>query len=224
MYQAIYDSVWHHPGIAWEAAILLGLWLLRDRTQGFLRAYLVGFGLAIVLDAWMTSTLSPVSAALLSSVSIVFVIVGDWRLFVLVERAVGGGPAWVARSIGLAFVVPVLQAVAIKVWPDTFSELRKIYLVYELLFLALALVLRFGVLPGRLERASVAPTVQRWVLGAVLWFVVQYGLWAAADILILAGADWALLLRIVPNALYYGGFLLFVALTSPPEVREGGRW
>lgn len=221
MYQRLYDSAWQHPGIAWVGVALLFAWIAVRRPTGFVRSYLVGIGLLSALDALFTGALSPVSPALVSTVGIVFVIAGDLRLFVLVERAVAGEPgsgrasssAWAARALGLAFVVPVLQAVAIKTWPEAFAEPRRIYLVYEALFVVLGLILRVAILPRRLAGAT--PEMRAWALGAVTWFVLQYALWVTSDVLILAGAEWALLLRIVPNAMYYAGFLLFVAQTAP---------
>lgn len=221
MYQRIYDSAWHHPGVAWLGALILLVWIARSRSgsatapwpTGFLLAFLVGFGIEIAVDALFTGAFSPVSSALMSTVGIVFVIAGDWRLFALVEHTVDPRPSWIARSLLLAFLVPVLQAAAIKAWPEVFGEPRRIYLAYEALFVLLGLVLRLVILPRRLAQAT--PAMRAWALGAVTWFVVQYALWVISDVLILAGAEWALLLRIVPNTMYYAGFLLFVARTAP---------
>jgi hypothetical protein len=44
----------------------------------------------------------------------------------------------------------------------------------------------------------------------VAWAGVYYALWAAADVLILAGVDAGWLLRCVPNQLYYGFTVPFV--------------
>lgn len=211
MFQSIYDSGWHHPFVAWLGVAALAL-ALTKRPPGFLRTFLIVFGVEIAVDALCTGALSPVPPSVLSSVSIVFVIAGDWRLFLLVERAARPQGA-IARSLGLAFVVPVLQAIAIKAAPALFAEPRWIYLVYELLFVVLALVLRFAILPKRIAD----PALRRWALGCVSWFIVGYSLWATADVIILAGGEWGLLLRLIPNAMYYAGFLLFVAWTAPPE-------
>jgi hypothetical protein len=51
--------------------------------------------------------------------------------------------------------------------------------------------------------------------------IVQYALWALADVLILSGMSWGFLLRIVPNSLYYAFFLPFVWWTAP---REAATW
>ena len=57
--------------------------------------------------------------------------------------------------------------------------------------------------------------VRRFVQAITAFFVVQYLLWATSDILILSGQDWALALRLVPNTMYYAGFLLFVLWRAP---------
>jgi hypothetical protein len=45
-----------------------------------------------------------------------------------------------------------------------------------------------------------------WLRGVSRFVVVDYTLWATADIVILAtGADLGFALRVVPNVLYYGG-------------------
>ena len=58
-----------------------------------------------------------------------------------------------------------------------------------------------------------------------IWFFVTfvigyYALWASADAIILAsGADVGFLLRVVPNALYYGGLVPVIAWTAPTADR-----
>lgn len=222
--QALYDSAWQHPGLAWLGTLLLLFVLWRRRPTGWLQGYAILFGLSTALDAWCTGALSPVPPALQSGVAIGFVIIGDLRLFALIEHVFGPRRLWWLRALAWAFLVPVLQAAAIRGWPEVFAEPRKIYLVYELLFLALGLVLRFGWLPRR-AAAQVEGSEQKrkWALGAVSWFVVQYALWATADVLILLGAEWALVLRVVPNAMYYAGFVSFVVVTGAHAPRAGGR-
>ena len=78
----------------------------------------------------------------------------------------------------------------------------------------LATVLRFVVYPGRLLGMVQAP-VRHWVLSIASFEMLQYALWVACDLLILAGVEWALVLRIAPNTLYYALFLPFVVLRAP---------
>jgi len=180
---------------------------------------LLAFTALTALDAWLTGALMPFPAGgqLAQNVSIAFVILGDLRLFVLLERFREAGRRWsaaFARGAVLSFVVPIAQAIAIRSSPDTFHELRRIYLVYEALFVVLAtalLVLRY---PSR--RAS-SPSLAWYSTSLVVFFLVQYGLWVVCDVLILSGFEFAYGLRLLPNALYYGLFLIFAAVKAPRE-------
>jgi hypothetical protein len=53
------------------------------------------------------------------------------------------------------------------------------------------------------------PAVRRYVRDVFALVVVYYLLWATSDLLIIAGWEWAWGLRVVPNLLYYGGFVPF---------------
>ncbi len=221
MFQAVYDSAWHHPGLALLAAALFAL-LLASR-QTFVTAWAIVFLFEIAADALVTGQLSPVpkKTELEKWLGITFVVLGDFRYFLLAEvfvraraapRGLGPASAW-GRAAVLAFVVPVLSVIPQKLWPDLFADTRKIFLLYEVMLLSLVVVLRFAVLPRRL--AAVEPSVRRWILRVTTFVAVQYGLWATADVIILAGAQAGLLLRLVPNFLYYAAFVPFVFLSAP---------
>jgi hypothetical protein len=108
-------------------------------------------------------------------------------------------------------VVPLATQALRVVSPDAFSDLRRTFLLYEVLFFvfvgALALIR-----PVPAERPRAAATLSRRLTAFEL---AQYGLWAAADALILAsGADGGFLLRIAPNLMYYALFLPFAVLAA----------
>ena len=47
--------------------------------------------------------------------------------------------------------------------------------------------------------------------------LLYYGLWAAADVILLATrADLGFALRVVPNLLYYGGLIAAIGWFAPP--------
>jgi hypothetical protein len=97
--------------------------------------------------------------------------------------------------------------------------MNAIFLVYEAMFFVLALVIYAAVLPKRL--AGVDPDLARWVKLLTLFELMQYGLWATADVLILSGVtEPGYLLRVVPNTLYYGAFLPFAWVTAPAALRK----
>jgi hypothetical protein len=246
MFKAIYDSPWHTPAFFWLAAVLFLFWLARSLP--WLAAFLVLFTFEIAADALATGGWSPLAllkSEWMTGVGIAFVILGDSRYFLLVERAVRSVPeptewselgtrvvepppqpalpvaGW-AIAIACSFIVPLSSTAARFAFPAITVDSRKTFLTYEVMFLVVALVMRFVVLPRRLGGAK-APSaaVRRWILGVASFEIVQYALWVLADVLLLSNVEVAYLLRLVPNALYYAAFLPFVWWTAPPEAR---RW
>ena len=224
MFQAIYSSPWHTPAAFWAAGIAFLAWW--SRRQAFLVGFFALFTVEILADALASGAWSPLAGTTspwATPISIAFVILGDFRYFLLVERFARRPDAspreptsratW-AAAIGLGLVVPVASAVVNQA--AHVADARRTYLVYEAMFLVLALVLRFVVLPRRL--VGVKAGIPRWLLRLTLFQVVQYGLWALSDVVILRGFDAGFLLRLVPNAMYYALFLPFVAVTAPREV------
>jgi hypothetical protein len=106
-----------------------------------------------------------------------------------------------------------------RVFPGAITQPRQTFLLYEALFLALALGLLTLALP-RVRASGVAAPVHRYLQELTVFEAVQYGLWAAADVAILAGHDAGFGLRLVPNFMYYAGFLPFALLRAPREARE----
>lgn len=226
MFQAIYDSPWHSPAAFWAAGVaFLALWV---RRKPFLVAFFALFTIEIVADALATGGWSPL--ALLKSpwaspIAIAFVILGDFRYFLLIERfarrpdaepADPTTPAAWAGAAASALIVPVAAALANRTVAARFTDPRWTYLTYEALFVVLALTLRFVVLPRRL--AAAPANVRAWLLAVTGFEIAQYALWVLSDVIILAGADAGFGLRLLPNAMYYAIFLPFVAWKAPAEV------
>lgn len=219
-FERIYASALHDPLFFWLAALAFVL-VLASRLP-FLAGFLVLFTFEIAADALATGALSPIpkGASWATPVAVAFVILGDFRYFVLVERfrkpgrplaaVLGAAAAW-------ALLVPVASFALRNVVPSLAAPLRVTFLTYELMFLALAIVLRLAVLP-RLA-AEAAPDVKRWLSEITVFEIVQYGLWAAADVAILSGAPAGFLLRLAPNAMYYTLFLPFVFARAPAPLR-----
>lgn len=180
----------------------------------------LGFLLEIALDAGLTGNRSPLLAthsSWLSYVAIPFVILGDARLFWLCERTLQGSPRkelsrpqgvrWIVSAIALAFVVPVLQYIALRVAPGIFQDSRKLFLFYELLFFSM--LIGYWLLRIKPRLLSIGESKAKWIRGLVLFVLVQYGLWASADILILLKFEPSFALRLIANTMYYGLFLPF---------------
>lgn len=221
-FQGLYDSAWHHPGIAWlaQAAFLYWLFTKAPRGNSTLKWAFVLLAANTALDAWLTGAFSPLTPGTLAyrNFGIAFVIAGDFRFFLLFERFRGGAPqSWrtaIAKAAAWSFIVPVAQAVLVKTFPDTFSDNRKVFLIYEALFFALAAALLFS-------KKFVKPP-GAWVNGLLVFQLLQYGLWVGCDVLILSGQQWALGLRILPNALYYGLMTWSAAQLVPAQRWENG--
>lgn len=217
-WQALYDSRWHHPGVAWLVGAAFIAWLAMRAPRGSLRVVLLALAAETVLDAWLTGGLSPLASdgPWAQPISIAFVIAGDLRLFLLLERFRTPQATWrsaLLRAVPLAFVVPVLQAIAIRTWPSAFDVPRKIYLVYEVLFCGLAALL----LASRRAVRQASGAAGWYATRLTVLFLAQYGLWVVSDVLILHGESWALGLRLIPNTIYYAAFLVAAARWAPEE-------
>ena len=221
MFQAIYDSAWHHPGICWGAAVLslFLLWAQRSNRRGVLThggarlvwPAMVVFQLAIMTDALFTGGLTPVNSksGLSAGLSVLFVVLGDLRFFILFEqqqKRPSDHHGW-WRAIAWSLLIPVASLPARWLWP---GNSRALFLTYELMFAALSaswLWLRVPKIEDERQRA--------WLKRLTLFELVQYASWSTADILILSGVEVGILFRLVPNTLYYAAFVPFAWLTSP---------
>lgn len=224
----IYSSPWHHPGLLLPAALagLTAVAVALHRHPAawspFLRAWLLFFAVEIVLDASLTGFATPLHGhpAAERVAGIAFVILGDLRGYLLLERLLAPSRPWgatLARAVAWSFVASIAVAVAKTAAPATFNNTRHIFLFYELVSLALFVAWRFVMVPRRAPGVSAPAAVL--AREASLYFVVQYALWVSSDVLILSGVDLAYLLRIVPNLTYYGLFVPFVLLRSPRELK-----
>jgi len=170
----------------------------------FLRRWALAFALLAIVDPIATGPLAGalgLSGVALTAWIFVFVWLGDFRVLLLYFAEGGSAPdlrAAARRAARLTCLVPLATgALYAPVWLG-FAEApsQVLWLVYELLFCALALALR--------ARAA-APAMR-----AILLFVfAYYALWAAADVWILCGVDAGWGLRVLPNQLYYGVFVPF---------------
>jgi hypothetical protein len=232
-WQRLYDSPWHQPRLvgALTALTLLALarWKLsegRGRAP-FLTAWTALFGALALVDATVTaadSPLLPAHAGLVGDLAIAFVMLGDARVYALVERYAGASPSAARRVLsGLAWgaLVSVIMAPLARTVPAFQREPRTLFLTYELL----ALTQSLAWLGVRLPRAARGPSppspeVLRWLRSVMRFVAVQYALWALADVVILWVHPAGFLLRVVPNVLYYGVFVGYVFWRAPPAIRS----
>lgn len=208
-FESFYASPLQHPILLWLAAAAALVWCRsRSGLDPSVRRYCTLLVVLSLADAWLTSSHVYSVGALPTwargPVPGFFVLAGDFRFLILFGAATSGGaielpPRRLAAAAGLTVIVPIVSQVVLWVLSDAAGEIRVLYLVHELLFLVLTLaLLRWH--PGVKAVAWLAP-VCRFVL-------IYYGLWASADVIILAtGSDLGFLLRVVPNLLYYGGLI-----------------
>lgn len=233
IYDRIYDSALHHPGLCFVAAVPI-LWALvrhrpRPASPGngdatWLWRFALSFQLLIVADALWTGAWAPLPAAhpVTVAMAIFWVLVGDFRYFLLVEHFTDERRRTLrslARAAGWTMVMPLLTAAIKRFVPTLAATPRATFLLYESLCVAVLLVQRFVVLPRRLARIA-RPGVASWL--SFLWAIElgQYLLWAGCDVIILFGLRAGLLPRIVPNVVYYVALVPAAYFLAPWTGRE----
>jgi hypothetical protein len=216
--EAFYASPLQHPVLLWAAAGAALAWCAARRGLApGLRRFCLALGALSLLDAWLTADrvlgVGALPGAAARAVPLFFVLAGDFRFLLLLGAATAeGGVSFRARRVlaaaGLTLVVPLASRAVVAALPgDLSGEPRVLFLVYEVAFALLTLLL-LRRHPG-LERAPWLAPVGRFVL-------LYYALWASADAILLAtGSDPGFGLRVVPNLLYYGGFIAAVAAAAP---------
>jgi hypothetical protein len=217
---------------AWAPAVITVLFLLCLVSRSgaplggadppaapFVRRYALLFGALTLLDPIATGPLTRavgLEGMAATVLMLAFVLLGDFRVYLLLfglrDRGLGLAPAiWRAARWTLlvpAFTWPaywLLGAMAPQL-PD-----QTLWLVYELAFLTVALVLRQVLVSERAFDAR--PALRRYLRAVLAYVALYYGLWASADSLILVGGQgsgW--LLRALPNQLYYALWIPFVYL------------
>ena len=186
-----------------------------DPRSRFVLAWAVAFAAETILDPIATGPLTralELSPGAAQALGLLFVLLGDWRVWLLVAALAFGPARRAAVFAGSTLATLVVPGVAFGTdaalrlrWPDLPGQV--LWLVYELGFAALALGVRARLLP---RLAAVADARAQACARAVLAYAAgYYALWAAADVLILAGVDAGWLLRMLPNQLYYALFVPF---------------
>ncbi|MCA9510116.1 MAG: hypothetical protein KC560_05385 [Myxococcales bacterium] len=196
----------------------------RARAARFLSVYTVAWAVETMLDPIVGG---PIVRALgwsdgfgATAVMFAFVLLGDLRVLVLVlglGASMRGEPAsaWGPRAFGLVLVVPIATGA---IWGaaralDPSLPGQGMWLVYELGFVALASVLARREVPRAAGGDARLADFLRSCLGYV---AAYYALWAACDVVVLAGVDEGWALRIAPNQLYYALWIPFVHARSRP--------
>jgi len=215
--KALYDHALHHPGVSYIVGLAL-LIAISSRLP-FLYGYSVLFLVTILADATVTGAWSPVpiDSGAYTALSVVFIILGDLRYFLLVERVTRPSePLWrtLLFSAPITMVMPITTGILTRT-VDFMADTRVLYIVYESAMGVMVLLLQYL----RFGRRSVDLEVHRWVREVSWLFAGLYFGWALSDVIILAGLDVGHLLRIIPNVLYYGVFLVVVFWRAPASMK-----
>jgi hypothetical protein len=221
-WQEFYYAGWQWP---WALMLAPFAFLLHRLASGapeaagesdfgrFVARYGVWFALLTMLDPIVTGPLTKLvrSESFAQGAGLVFVLLGDFRVYWLVMRGASedGGIVPFARSLALMLVVPVVAYGLVLGLNATGGEssAQVLYLTHELLFLGVALLLARVFVPRWVDEPGRAAYL-RSVLGYV---AAYYGLWALADAMILAGLDQGWWVRCIPNQLYYALFIPFIS-------------
>ena len=217
-FESFYLSALQHPFALWGAA-LAGTWAAwaRRDVHRSLRRYALALGALSLLDAWLTanhvySLGGPLPQALSSAVPLFFVLAGDLRFLLLVEAGTRDGAFALSsrsllRALALMLIVPLFAQAVLSVIPAPWDSARMLFLVYEVAFVVLC---------ATLLRIHPALRSTPWLRSLTAYVMLYYTLWASADLVILAtGSDLGFGLRVLPNLLYYGGFIAAVAWLAP---------
>jgi hypothetical protein len=236
MFESFYNGFYQQPLLLWAALLVAGIFTVRRLARWEcpgkreLATYLAGLGLLSALDAWLTANqvlgLGALSSGVSSALAILFVILGDFRVFWFFESVSDEGifrptaaGAW--RAMGWSMIVPIVSGMFQRVLPPQWQIPRVLFFNYEVLFVSVLWLYRRFRLDPRWKSEGVART---WVHRILLFATSYYALWVASDLWILGwGArlgypsDWGFLLRVVPNVLYYGGLIAWIAGARPRE-------
>ena len=225
--EAIYRSEWQGVWALLPVPALFLAWALtagRGKAAAggdarFVWRYAVCFAALTLLDPVAGGPLSRwlgLPAGVVTGIAFGFVLLGDFRVFALVFGLADSRRGYLARAAAFSLIVPLLDLVLFfgllrTAWPAAPGPWM--WLIHELAFVALALWLRGSRLPAL---ASPEPAGHRAYLRRALAYAASYyALWAAADVLILAGVEAGWGLRIVPNQLYYAFWVPFAFFSFP---------
>lgn len=216
-WQAFYEAGWQFPFAVMVVpfAFLLYRAIARERREWaldpelapFVSLWVTLFTLATLLDPIATGPLAKATGSRLAEQALgtAFVLLGDFRVYWLALRfrtPDQTSARAAAEALGLSLPAPLLAGL-VALGAGTGQEM---WLTHELASLGIAFALARFALPDERER----PQQARFVRSVLGFLAAYYGLWAAADLLILAGVDAGWPVRLVPNQLYYGFLVPFV--------------
>lgn len=198
--QPIYMDFWQQPAVLGLPSLVFFLFLLGTKPRDKTWAFALVFSLVSAADAYFTAKDRQWTGFAATVVPIFFVVMGDFRVYLWTMKKL-------VPALGVSLVVPVVSWLVGKVVPaDWASNLRIVFLTYELLFLVTFAFVTVVTVGSRGFRDPVR-----------LYTFLYYGLWSVADASILAtggSQDASWMLRIAANLLYYVGYVPWVYLQA----------
>jgi hypothetical protein len=213
-WKALYDS---RVMAVWALMALPALFLVVVAVRGFtaragVEPYAARFVRTWAIVFAALSVVDPIATGIFGVPFLPFVLIGDYRVFVLLIVVMQPGRSRAGallEAAGWTLVVPAVAFATTRALGLVAGPLPEttLWIVYETAFAVLALAWIVRVVPARvgIERRR----VRGFVRTVLAYVVVYYVLWAAADVLVLRGREWGWGVRIVPNLLYYGAFVPF---------------
>jgi hypothetical protein len=202
----------------------------------FVRLWAATFAALTIVDPLaggpLLRALGVADAPIATVVMVVFVLLGDFRVYLLVfglmtfagarHDARVADPFFATRdairlvspraavaALLATLVVPIVAFAVDAALRARMPDLpgQSIWLVYELAFLLVALAMRHWLVSARVPGTE--PRLRTYLRNVLTYVAVYYALWAAADVVILAGFDVGWALRMLPNQLYYAFWVPF---------------
>jgi len=224
-YASLYLSPWYDPGLLLLGnGIFLAYMFSWKGGDVFLRKLLIGYAFLAIADCMITGNLALIPAPVKPYLTFPFVILGDTRFFFFLERyrrMQVPSPSVVGafrKSFLISLIVPASSYFAQQLFFPA-ANIRWMFLLYELLFLVVASCFVGLMFSAKSVSSDVPSNQRRWLRTIVLFELAFYSLWATVDVVILSGHEWGYVLRIVPDVLYYFGFVWIVALSAPKGIR-----
>ena len=216
-WQAFYYAEWQAP---WALLVVPFAWLVfrtlargerpAGGAAGFVHVWATLFLFETMLDPVANRLATGSAAPIPTAVALTFVLLGDFRIFWLVFALAEGAKrlgAGVGRAAVATAIVPVVAWLANATAGAILGEVsgQLLWFIHESLFVGVCF---YGAL--RWVPANVPGEWQPFARRILGYVAAYYALWAAADVLIMAGVDSGWLVRCVPNQLYYAFTVPFV--------------
>jgi hypothetical protein len=219
-WQAFYASDLQSPWLLLVAPTLFLLWRAVSQSRsagvaparaGFVAAWCLTFAVETMIDPLATGPLTRslgLTGLTAQAVMLLFVLLGDFRIWWLVFHTARPGSAALRRALVPTLAIPIGAYATYAALDALASGIpgQMLWLVHETSFLVTALWLRALWLPRHVEDAR----LRAFLSDALLYSAAYYFLWASADVIILAGSDLGWALRVIPNQLYYSFCVPFI--------------